>query len=91
MADTKKQFILQILIFCLYTITLIALAIIVNYFEGTSIWSFWAVKLSDLAIVQKAYFNYIFASCLVCGFISQVLYYYQVMKLPATQEEKEAN
>ena len=91
MADTKKQFILHIIIFCLYTITLTAIAIFVNYFGNTSIWNLWMkkVKLSDLAIVQKAYFNYIFASCLLCGIISNVLYYYQV--IPIQEEEEEAN
>ena len=94
MTNTKKQFILQILIFCLYTITLTAIAIVVNYFEGTSTltvqgYSLVTVKLSDLAIVQKAYFNYIFASCLLCGIISNALYYYQV--IPIQEEEEEAN
>ena len=83
MADTKKQFILHIIIFCLHTIILTVIAIFVN----TKIWK--EVKLSDLAIVKKRYFNYIFASCLLCGIISNVLYYYQV--IPVQEKEEEAN
>ena len=92
MADTKKELIILLLNFCLYTITLTVIAIFVTYFENTSIWNLWifsSVKLSDLAIVQKAYFNYIFASCLLCGIISNVLYYYQV--IPVQEKEEEAN
>ena len=76
---------------CLYTITLTIIAIFVNYFGNTNIWNLWAeeVKLSDLAIVKKRYFNYIFASCILCGIISNVLHYYQVV--PVQEKEEEAN
>ena len=73
----KQEFPLSIIVFCAYAISLTVIAIIVNYFEETSIWNLWAkaVKLSDLAIVEKGYFNYIFWCCLFCGIISKVWHY----------------
>ena len=80
-APEKKIFLTGIIQVCVFGTSLIVIAIIVNYFEETTIWNLWAekVKLSDLAIVKKKYFNYIFGCCLLCGIISMVLHYYQVM------------
>ena len=87
-----ETFFVRIMMFCAFAITLTVIAVFVNYFEETTIWNLWAeeVKISDLAVVKKAYFNYIFICCLLCGIFSNVLFYYQVMKLPI-QEEEEAN
>ena len=87
----KLRLFINIILFCAYAITLTVIAILVNYFEETNIWNWGAkeVKLSDLAVVKYNYFNYIFVSCLLSGIISQVLYIYQVMKIP-NQEEEEA-
>merc|ERR1719203_1030575 len=87
-----EQFVISIILYCAFAISLTVIVVFVNYFEETIIWNLWAeeVKISELAVVKKGYFNYIFICCLLCGFFSNVLYYYQVMKIPI-QEEEEAN
>ena len=92
LTPAMETFVINIIVFCAFAISLTVIAVFVNYFEETTIWNLWAeeVKISELAVVKKGYFNYIFICCLVCGFFSHVLYYYQVMKL-RIQEEEEAN
>ena len=92
LTPATEQFVINIILYCAFAISLIVIAVLVNYFEETTIWNLWAeeVKISELAVVKKGYFNYIFICCLLCGIFSNVLFYYQVMKLPI-QEEEEAN
>ena len=92
LTPAMETFIVKIIMYCASAISLTVIAVFVNYFEETTIWNLWAeeVKISELAVVKKGYFNYIFICCLLCGIFSRVLYYYQVMKLPI-QEEEEAN
>ena len=89
LTPAMENFVINISIFCAFAISLTVIAIFVNYFEETTIWNLWAeeVKISDLAVVKKAYFNYIFICCLLCGIFSNILYYYQVMKIPIQEEE----
>ena len=78
-----KKLIIRLIKLSLFVLTLIAIAVLVNCFPETSIWNWGAdeKKLSDMAIVDKAYFNYIFACCIISGFVSNALYYFQVMPL----------
>ena len=89
LTPAMENFVINISIFCAFAISLTVIAVFVNYFEETTIWNLWAeeVKISDLAVVKKGYFNYIYICCLLCGIFSNVLYYYQVMKLRIQEEE----
>ena len=71
-------------------LTLAIIFIFVNFYEEKTIWNWWAepVKLTELAIVQKKYFNTLFGICLPSGVIGIILYYFQVLK-PRLKEESE--
>ena len=65
-----------------YTIFLVVIATLVNFYPDTFIWNLWAkgYKLSDVAVVRSGYFNIIFGACTSSGIISVALNYFQVTK-----------
>ena len=67
---------------CVITLILIILTIIVNFYEETTFWNLWAkpIKLSELAIVKRKYFNTVSGVCISSTIISVVLKYIQIDK-----------
>ena len=69
-------------------IVLTVIAILANFYPETTIWNLWddSFKLSELAIVDRGYFNIVFGTVILSGILQLILYRFHFMK-PKNEEE----
>ena len=69
-------------------IVLTVIAILANFYPDTTIWNLWddSFKLSELAIVDRGYFNIVFGAVILCGILQLILHRFHFMK-PENEEE----
>ena len=72
----------QIILRLGFVITLTVISFYVNYDKETTFFNWWdePIKLEELAIVKKSYFNIVVGICIASAIISLILYYFQVYK-----------
>ena len=80
-------YIFSILQVSLNGIVLTVIAILANVYPDTTIWNLWddSFKLSELAIVDRGYFNIVFG-VILCGILQLILHRFHFMK-PENEEE----